>query len=157
MALADGVVGRPHIARAMVAAGAIERPDQAFSTDWIGSGGRAYVTRYAPDPVTAIGLVRAAGGVAVLAHPGAVSRADRLSDEQIAALAAAGLGGLEADHPDHSDMERHRLHALAASLDLVACGGSDDHGALSGYRIGSVTTSPAAFGALMALTANGLS
>ena len=64
-----GVVGRPHIARAMVASGAIAEPDQAFTRDWIGEGGRAYVDRYALDPVRAIGLVRAAGGVTVLAHP----------------------------------------------------------------------------------------
>jgi predicted metal-dependent phosphoesterase TrpH len=152
---AGGVVGRPHIARAMVAAGAIDRPDQAFSPEWIGAGGRAYVSRYAPDPVAAIGLVRAAGGVAVLAHPDAVSPAERLSDEEIAGLAAAGLGGLEVDHPDHDDSGRRRLGALAAGLGLVRCGGSDDHGALTGYRIGCVTTAPGAFDALMALTSGG--
>src|SRR5208282_3997752 len=62
------VVGRPHIARAMAASGAIASPREAFTRDWIGDGGRAYVGRYALDPVHAIGLVRDAGGVAVLAH-----------------------------------------------------------------------------------------
>ena len=66
----DAVVGRPHIARAMVAAGAIASPAQAFTPDWIGAGGRAYVSRYALDPERAIRLVSAAGGVSVLAHPG---------------------------------------------------------------------------------------
>jgi hypothetical protein len=69
-----GVVGRPHIARAMVAAGVIERPEQAFTAEWIGTGGRAHVARYAPEPDRAIALVRAAGGVAVLAHPRAPGR-----------------------------------------------------------------------------------
>ena len=74
-ALAEGgVVGRPHVARAMVAAGAISRPEQAFTPEWIGAGGRAYVSRYALDPVRAIALIAEAGGAAVLAHPGAVSR-----------------------------------------------------------------------------------
>ena len=63
------VVGRPHIARAMAASGAVASPREAFTRDWIGDGGRAYVGRYALDPVHAIRLVRDAGGVAVLAHP----------------------------------------------------------------------------------------
>ena len=67
---AGGSVGRPHIARAMVAAGAIGEPREAFSPDWIGTGGRAYVSRYALPPDRAIGLVRDSGGAVVLAHPG---------------------------------------------------------------------------------------
>jgi len=145
-----GVVGRPHIARAMAEAGAIDRPDQAFTAEWIGSGGRAYVSRYAPDPVAAIGLVRAAGGAAVLAHPGAASRAGKLSDDTLAELAGAGLAGLEVAHPDHDFSERERLAALAARLDLVACGGSDDHGGLTGYRIGCETTTPEEYRRLIA-------
>jgi 3',5'-nucleoside bisphosphate phosphatase len=149
---AGGVVGRPHIARAMVAAGAITSPDEAFTADWIGAGGRAYVSRYALDPVAAIGLIRAAGGVAVLAHPRAVSRAEQLSEAAIAELAAVGLAGLEVAHPDQDRAVRQRLAALAASLDLVATGGSDDHGSLTGYRIGCETTSPQAYERLMSLT-----
>jgi 3',5'-nucleoside bisphosphate phosphatase len=145
-----GVVGRPHIARAMVESGAIDRPDQAFSAEWIATGGRAYVSRYAPDPVAAIGLVRAAGGAAVLAHPGAATRAGKMPDETIAELAAAGLAGLEVAHPDHDFAERERLEALAARLDLVTTGGSDDHGGLTGYRIGCETTAPEQYERLVA-------
>ena len=153
-ALADGgVVGRPHIARAMTAAGAISRPEQAFTPEWIGTGGRAHVSRYAPDPKRAIRLIRAAGGVAVLAHPGAVSRSEKLSDQAIAELAAAGMAGLEVAHPDHDHAERERLGALAASLGLVPTGGSDDHGSLTGYRIGQETTAPEAYERLMSLSA----
>jgi predicted metal-dependent phosphoesterase TrpH len=151
-----GVVGRPHIARAMVAAGAIARPDEAFTAEWIGTGGRAYVSRYAPDPVAAIGLIRAAGGAAVLAHPGAGTRGERLSDQVIAGLAAAGMAGLEVAHPDHDHAERTRLGALAASLGLVPCGGSDDHGSLTGYRIGCETTAPEAYERLLSGTSGGL-
>jgi len=137
-AIADGgVVGRPHIARALAAAGAIATPEEAFSPDWIGPGGPAYVSRYALGPVQAIELVRGAGGVTVLAHPRGASRGWRIPDDQIAALAAAGLTGLEIDHPQQDQAERSRLRALAASLGLVPSGGSDDHGALTGYRIGS--------------------
>ena len=148
---AGGSVGRPHIARAMVAAGAIAAPREAFGPDWIGPGGRAYVSRYALDPARAIALVRASGGTVVLAHPGAISRGWRIPDEAVATLAGAGLAGIEVDHPDHDEAERARLRALAAGLGLVTTGGSDDHGDLTGHRLGVETTSPAAFGRLMAL------
>jgi predicted metal-dependent phosphoesterase TrpH len=142
------VIGRPHIARAMAASGAIASPREAFTRDWIADGGRAYVGRYALDPVRAIGLVRAAGGVAVLAHPRA-GRDMFASDEQIAGLAAVGLAGLEVHHPDQSPTERVRLLALAHHLALVATGGSDDHGSLTGHRLGAETTSAEAYEALV--------
>jgi 3',5'-nucleoside bisphosphate phosphatase len=147
---AGGSVGRPHIARAMVAAGAISEPREAFTPDWIGSGGRAYVSRYGLDPARAIGLVRDSAGAVVLAHPGALSRGWRIPDPAIAGLAAAGLAGLEVDHPDHDAAERARLRGLAAGLGLLTTGGSDDHGSLTGHRLGCETTSPAAFERLMA-------
>ena len=135
----DGVVGRPHIARAMVDAGVISSPGDAFGPDWIGAGGRAHVTRYALDPARAIGLIRAAGGVTVLAHPRAGARGWMMPDDAIADLAAAGLHGIEVWHPDQGEEQRALLTALAADLGLVASGGSDDHGALTGYRIGCET------------------
>jgi 3',5'-nucleoside bisphosphate phosphatase len=143
------VVGRPHIARAMVAAGAIAQPSQAFTPDWIADGGRAYVDRYALEPVRAIGLVRAAGGVAVLAHPRSGGEYT-VSDQEITGLAAAGLAGLEVRHPDHSQAERAELSALAHRLDLVATGGSDDHGSLTGYRIGGEVAPDGGYEALVA-------
>jgi predicted metal-dependent phosphoesterase TrpH len=142
------VVGRPHIARAMAASGAIASPREAFTRDWIADGGRAYVGRYALDPVRAIGLVRAAGGVTVLAHPRA-DRDTRVSDDQITGLATAGLAGVEVFHPDQMDTERAGLLALARELGLVATGGSDDHGSLTGHRIGSETTDAGAYHALL--------
>jgi 3',5'-nucleoside bisphosphate phosphatase len=142
------VVGRPHIARAMAASGAIASPGQAFTADWIADGGRAYVGRYALDPLRAIALVRAAGGVAVLAHP----RADRallVDDTQIADLAAAGLAGVEVFHPDQPEAEQASLLGLTRDLGLVATGGSDDHGSLTGHRIGSHTTAAEAYESLI--------
>jgi predicted metal-dependent phosphoesterase TrpH len=145
----SAVVGRPHIARAMAASGAIASPDQAFTRDWIADGGRAYVDRYALEPAHAIGLVRAAGGVAVVAHP----RADRdllVTDEQLAGLAAAGLAGVEVFHPDQPEAEQASLLALTRDLGLIATGGSDDHGTLTGHRIGSHTAAPGAYESLIA-------
>jgi len=145
----DGVVGRPHLARAMVEAGVIESPEQAFGPDWIGTGGRAYVPRYALDPSRAIALIRAAGGVSVLAHPAVPARGWTIPDEVVVRLAGAGLGGLEVSHPDHDHSQRLRLAALAASLGLAASGGSDDHGSLTGHRLGCETVSPEAYEQLM--------
>jgi 3',5'-nucleoside bisphosphate phosphatase len=145
----DGVVGRPHIARAMADAGVISSPDEAFGPDWIGTGGRAHVTRYALDPARAIGLISAAGGVTVLAHPRAGARGWMMPDDAIADLAAAGLHGIEVWHPDQGREQRALLTALAAELGLVASGGSDDHGVLTGYRIGCETIAPEAYQRLL--------
>ena len=152
------VVGRPHIARAMAASGAIASPREAFTRDWIGDGGRAYVGRYALDPVHAIRLVRGAGGVSVLAHPRAgpekgAGEVGGVSDEEIGRLAAAGLAGVEVFHPDQSDTERARLLALAHDLALVPTGGSDDHGSLTGHRIGCETVAADAYQALISQAA----
>jgi predicted metal-dependent phosphoesterase TrpH len=141
------VVGRPHIARAMAASGAIASPEQAFTLDWIADGGRAYVGRYALDPVRAIALVRSAGGVAVLAHPRA-NRALLVSDAQIADLATAGLAGVEVFHPDQPDPAS--LLGLTRDLGLIATGGSDDHGSLTGHRIGSHIAAADAYERLIA-------
>ena len=139
----DGVVGRPHIARALADAGVISEPAEAFTAEWIGDGGRAYEDKYALDPAVAIALVRAAGGVSVLAHPRTTGY--EVPDEVIVRLAAAGLAGVEVWHPEQPAAERERVLALATELGLVATGGSDDHGALTGYRIGCESTPPQAY------------
>ena len=149
----DSVVGRPHIARAMAAAGVISDPAGAFTAEWIGDGGRAYEDKYALDPSVAIGLVRDAGGVSVLAHPGTPGY--EVPDEVIARLAAAGLAGVEVWHPDQPAAERARARALAGELGLVTTGGSDDHGALTGYRIGAETTPPESWEHLAARASSG--
>ncbi|MEW9554513.1 PHP domain-containing protein [Nonomuraea sp. NPDC050783] len=145
-----GPVGRPHIARAMVAAGAIAEPAQAFTEEWIGTGGRAHVTRYALDPGRAVRLVRAAGGVPVLAHPKSAGRGPVVPDEWIAELAAAGLFGVEADHLDHDPAARAGLRGLADELGLAVTGSSDDHGELTGHRLGCETTAPEVYERLLA-------
>jgi 3',5'-nucleoside bisphosphate phosphatase len=134
---AGGVVGRPHVARAMIEAGTVSSIAEAFTPEWIGPGGRAHVSRYALDPAKAVRLVQAAGGVTVLAHPRGATRGWQIPDEIIADLAAAGLTGIEVNHPQHDDRERGRLTDLSSRLGLVASGGSDDHGTLTGHRIGS--------------------
>jgi 3',5'-nucleoside bisphosphate phosphatase len=132
-----GVVGRPHIARAMIDAGVVASIDEAFAPDWLGPGGPAYVSRYALDPARAIRLVDAAGGVTVLAHPRGRGRGWQLPAAVIADLSQAGLTGIEVNHPQQDETERARLGELARELGLIPSGGSDDHGALTGFRLGS--------------------
>ncbi|HEY7262214.1 MAG TPA: PHP domain-containing protein [Trebonia sp.] len=146
---AGAVVGRPHIARALAEAGVVATPADAFTAEWIGDGGRAHVGRYAPDPARAIALVRAAGGVPVLAHPR--SPGYEISDEVVVGLASAGLAGLEVFHPDHDHSERSRLTQLANSLNLVMTGGSDDHGAFGDGGLCGETTPPDQYQRLLAL------
>jgi hypothetical protein len=161
-AIAGGaVVGRPHLARALAASGAVATPADAFTADWIADGGRAFVDRYAPDLARAVGLVKAAGGVPVLAHPR--SPGYEIPDEVIVRLAGAGLGGIEVFHFDHDQSQRVRLAQLARSLNLIMTGGSDDHGAYQpggrppvtpaghGYGLGSETTPPEEYERLLAL------
>lgn len=145
----DGVVGRPHIARALVEAGAVDTAEEAFGPDWLASGGRAHVARYAPDPRQAIELVRAAGGVTVLAHPRGSARGWTTPDDVITELSSAGLDGIEVDHPGHSPAQRAALAGLAADLGLVVTGGSDDHGELTGFRLGAETTAASSYRVLV--------
>jgi predicted metal-dependent phosphoesterase TrpH len=144
-----GVVGRPHIARAMIDAGVVASVEEAFTPAWLGPDGPAYVSRYALDPARAIRMVRAAGGVTVLAHPRGSSRGWQIPAEVIADLARVGLTGIEVNHPQHDETERARLGELALALGLVPSGGSDDHGALTGHRIGSEIAPDGSYEALI--------
>ena len=145
----DAVVGRPHIARAMAEAGVVGQPSDAFTPDWIADGGRAFVDRYAIPIGRAVALVRAAGGVPVLAHPR--SPGYEVPDEVIARLAAAGLVGLEVNHPDHDQSERTRLLSLATQLALVVTGGSDDHGSFNNSGLGREVTPPESYERILSL------
>jgi 3',5'-nucleoside bisphosphate phosphatase len=144
-----GVVGRPHIARALMAAGVVASIDEAFAPAWLGPGGRAHVSRYALDPVRAIRLVQAAGGVSVLAHPRGSGRGWQLPTDVITDLSRAGLTGIEVNHPQHDARERARLGELAQALRLIASGGSDDHGALTGFRLGAEQAPDGSYEALI--------
>jgi predicted metal-dependent phosphoesterase TrpH len=138
-------LGRPHIAAALVAAGVTT---DAFTQDWLADGGRADVPKHVLPTADAIALVRAAGGTAVLAHPRSVKRRAEVSDTQLAALAAAGLAGVEAEHPEQPPEVRQRLREVAAELGLVATGSSDFHGDRKPVRLGEFTTEPEVLAAL---------
>jgi predicted metal-dependent phosphoesterase TrpH len=143
--LADGTVGRPHVARALIDAGLVDSIEQAFTPDWIGTRGRYWVGKHELDVLDAMRLVHAAGGVTVFAHPGADARGRTVSDDVIEEMAAAGLHGLEVDHVDHTPETRARLRDMASALGLVVTGSSDFHGGNKAVRLGELRTAPAAF------------
>lgn len=124
----DGAIGRPHVARALVAGGWVRDAKEAFDR-YIGSGRPANVDKHRITTEDAIHLIHEAGGLAILAHPGEDGSLGRLET-----LAASGLDGAEVRHPGHSNEDATRLLALVDHFRLVPSGGSDFHGAASGPR-----------------------
>lgn len=119
----DHAVGRPHIARALVAAGYAASVADAFER-YLGEGRPAYVRKERPPPAAAVELIRQAGGLPVLAHPLGV----RELDAWLPALIERGLAGLECFYGAYALDRRLELAALADRLRLLATGGSDFHG-----------------------------
>jgi predicted metal-dependent phosphoesterase TrpH len=125
---AGGAIGRPHVARAMIAEGwAVDFRD-AFER-YLGNGRPAYVGKERLAIADAIELIHRAGGLAILAHP-----AHSGTRERIASLAALGMDGVEVRHPSHSAEDMSRLLTLVDHYALVPSGGSDWHGASEGPR-----------------------
>ena len=135
----DDLIARPHLAQAMVEAGIVDTEKEAFDR-FISDGGIAYVPKHALDPIDALALIRGAGGVCVLAHPGMWRGESSVPEDLIERMAAGGMAGLEVDHPDHDDAQRVAYRKLAERLDLVPTGASDCHGARYGFRLGCYTT-----------------
>jgi 3',5'-nucleoside bisphosphate phosphatase len=144
-----GVVGRPHIARALVEVGAADSVDHAFAT-LLHHRSPYYVAKADTDVREGIALVRAAGGVPVFAHGLATKRGRIVGDAAIAAMVDAGLLGLEVDHPDHAADERAHLRDIAADFRLITTGSSDYHGANKATPIGACTTDPDQLEAILA-------
>ena len=151
----DATIVRPHIAQAMVEAGVVATEKEAFER-YIGDGGPAHVAKHALDPVNAVALIDGAGGVCALAHPGMWGDQSSVPVELIERMAAAGMRGLEVDHPDHTPEMRERYRTVAGELGLIATGGSDCHGTrYDPVRLGTSLCEPEAFAALRALAPHG--
>ncbi|MFG2556685.1 PHP domain-containing protein [Streptomyces sp. NPDC048581] len=142
----DGSVGRPHVASALVELGVVPTVGDAFTEDWLADGGRAFVEKHETDPFEALRLIKAAGGVAVFAHPAASKRGRTVPESAIAELASAGLDGIEVDHMDHEPDTRARLRGLAKELGLLVTGSSDYHGSRKTCVLGEYTTDPEVYG-----------
>jgi predicted metal-dependent phosphoesterase TrpH len=137
---------RPHIARALVEAGVVPTEKDAFTEELIADGGRADVQKHALHPLDALALIRAAGGVCVLAHPGMWASQRSVPQELIEQMAEGGMAGLEADHPDHTPEQRAHYRELAGRLGVIATGASDFHGRPEEpITLGTMTTDPEAF------------
>ncbi len=143
-----GTVGRPHLAQALISRGLVATVEEAFAPEYLGERWR--VAKRDMDVFEAIGLVRAAGGVPVFAHPRATKRGRIVPDEVIVEMAGHGLFGLEVDHTDHTPEQRAHLRALAGRLGLVATGSSDYHGTNKPIPLGANLTAPEVYERLVA-------
>jgi predicted metal-dependent phosphoesterase TrpH len=150
-AFADGgSVGRPHIGRALIQAGAVTDLTAAFRGPLSGRG--TYYVRKPDTPVfDALRIIDQAGGTSVFAHPLAHRRGPVVDDSVIVELAAAGLRGIEVDHPDHDEADRAHAATLARELDLIPTGSSDYHGTNKTVRLGENLTTPDAYERLVAV------
>ncbi|GAC1343547.1 MAG: PHP domain-containing protein [Myxococcales bacterium] len=116
-------LGRPHLARALVAAGYAQSVKDAFNR-YLKSGGSLFVDRRRLSAQAAIDLAHRAGGTAAVAHPGA----NKVSRQELTLLAAMGLDAVEAYHPEHAPNQAEAFDRWAAELKMLVTAGSDYHG-----------------------------
>jgi len=136
-----GNIVRPHVAEALVEIGVVPSVKDAFTEEFIGSNGRAYVEKHALHPLEALKLIHAAGGVCVLAHPGTFRETNPVPASLIDELAAAGLDGIEAAHPEHTPEVQQAYIDRADALGMFWTGSSDCHGErYDPVRLGMRTT-----------------
>lgn len=124
------VVGRPHFAAAIIEKGYLQNKKQVFSR-LLGNGCRAYAERYRTDPKRCVELIRKAGGVPVIAHPGSLKLPRGKLRKLIATMKLWGLEGFEVLHPQHNDNQIKVFRQIAQEFSLVETGGSDCHGTFS--------------------------
>jgi len=123
-----GVLGRPHIAALLVKKGVVKTIKQAFD-EYLGTGGKAYYDKERLAPGDAIGRIRQAKGLAVLAHPVQLrTQNDAQLQQVIKDLVDLGLAGIEVIHSDHGAAEVEKYAGLADRYNLLKTGGSDFHG-----------------------------
>jgi predicted metal-dependent phosphoesterase TrpH len=124
--IAQGSVGRPHVAKALLEAGYVQTIGEAFDK-YIGNDCYAYVPRYKLTPEDAVHLVASANGLPVIAHPLELPGLDELR-EWLPALCEAGMVGLETYYGLYTPENERELLALAQEYNLIPTGGSDFHG-----------------------------
>jgi predicted metal-dependent phosphoesterase TrpH len=145
----DATLGRPHLADALVARGHVASRDEAFAA-LLHNKSKFYINHYSPSPVETIKLIKAAGGVAVIAHPLASQRGRTISMDLFESLISAGLDGIEVDHRDHSESEKSELLRFAIENELIVTGSSDYHGTGKLNQLAEYTTHPRQWEALEA-------
>jgi len=135
-----GAVGRPHIAKAMLAQGYVSDANEAFDR-YLGHGKPAYVDQPKLTPSEAVALLHRAGAAAGLAHPYNVEGADQVDlDVLVPELANAGLDAIETYYTDYSRKQRNAIREIATRFNLIPTGGSDFHGGgiLSQAELGAI-------------------
>jgi len=125
-AIAQGAVGRPHVAKALLEAGYVQTIGEAFDK-YIGTGCYAYVPRYRLTPEDAVHLIASANGLPVMAHPVDLPGLDELRN-WLPGLKEAGMVGLETYYGPYTPGDEQALRALADEYDLIPTGGTDFHG-----------------------------
>jgi hypothetical protein len=123
---AEGAVGRPHIALALVEAGHVSSVNEAFEL-YISRTGPAYVERERLEPEEVVALILSVGGLATLAHPRELNEAGGL-DDLLKRLKSAGLSGMEVYYQDYTPDEVELFRQMAGRFGLLPLGGSDYHG-----------------------------
>lgn len=121
-----GNIGRPHMAEVLMEKGIVSSMKEAFDK-YLGSTGAAYVNPPRISPAQAIDMIKEAGGVAVLAHPGLYRNLD-----MVKGLVKHGLQGIEVYHPDHTEEDVRLYGVLADECGLIKTAGSDFHGMRNG-------------------------
>jgi predicted metal-dependent phosphoesterase TrpH len=148
--LAPGAtLGRPHLADALIAKKIVASRDEAFA-ELLHNNSKFYISHYSPTPEDAIRLIKAAGGVAVIAHPLASLRGRTISIDSFASMVEAGLDGIEISHRDQTEEQRELLREVVAQYGIIATGSSDYHGNGKLNELAEFTTSPEDFEALEA-------
>ena len=123
-----GQMGRPHFALALMEKNVVSTFDEAFDR-YLGTGGLAHVDKVRLSCQEAIQLIKRAGGVAVLAHPGLIEAPETYPmGELFDDLVAMGLDGIEVHHTDHSEEQTRYFEKMAQNRGLLITGGSDFHG-----------------------------
>ncbi|WP_242090711.1 PHP domain-containing protein [Curtobacterium sp. DN_7.5] len=145
----DGAtIGRPHIADALVARG-LESDRSAAFRGILHPASGYYEPHEAPSPLRGVELIRAAGGVPVIAHPAASSRGIVIDEDALRTLVDAGLGGLEVDHRENVSHGKRTLLDWATRYGLFVTGSSDYHGTGKPNRLGEHRTALVAFDAIV--------
>ncbi len=137
-------LGRPHLADALIAKGYMNSREEVFA-HILHNDSPFYVSHYSPTPEAAITAIKAAGGVAVIAHPMSSLRARVVTPETFESFVSAGLDGVEVFHRDHTLDNRILLSEIADGFGLAKTGSSDYHGNGKLNQLGEFVTEPAEF------------
>jgi predicted metal-dependent phosphoesterase TrpH len=137
-------LGRPHLADALVAKGYLNSRESVFK-ELLHNESPFYVAHHSPTPEEAIGLIKGAGGVSVIAHPMSSLRGRVVTAANFESYVAAGLNGIEIFHRDHTIENRALLKEIAADFNLAQTGSSDYHGNGKLNQLAEFHTDPAEF------------